>query len=311
MKAARIHTYGNSDVFVYEDAPRPSMGTDEILIRVQATTVNPFDCAARSGYMTAYYPYTFPLILGLDVAGVVEEVGADVTDFAPGDDVYARADPARCGASAEYIAVAATDAALKPVSLDYVHAAALPQAGLTAWRALVEAANLTEGQTVLIHAAAGGVGSIAVQLAKWLGAKVIGTASGNNMDFMRTLGVDEAIDYTVTPFEEVVHDVDVVFDTVGGDVQERSWQVLKPGGILISIVQPPSLEKAAEYNVRQQMVVAYPPAGPVLKEVAALVDAGIIKPIVSSVLPLQNIQEAHNLVWERHVRGKIVLQVAN
>jgi NADPH:quinone reductase-like Zn-dependent oxidoreductase len=309
MKAVRIHAYGDPSVFVYEDAPRPTVSAGELLIRVHATTVNPFDCAARFGYMTNYYPYTFPLILGLDVSGVVEEVGADVTDFAPGDAVYARADPARCGASAEYIAVAAADAAHKPPSLDYVHAAALPQVGLTAWRSLVEVANLTEGQTVLIHGAAGGVGSFAVQLAKWLGAKVIGTASDYNHDFLRTLGVDKAIDYTTTAFEDVVQDIDVVFDTVGGEVQDRSWQVLKPGGILVSIVQPPSLEKATEYGVRQQLAMALPPAGPVLKEIAILVEAGAIKPIVSSVFPLQSIQEAHSMVGDKHVRGKIVLQV--
>jgi NADPH:quinone reductase-like Zn-dependent oxidoreductase len=309
MKAVRIHAYGDPSVFIYEDAPRPTVGAGELLIRVHATTVNPFDCAARSGYMTDYYPYTFPHILGLDVSGTVEEAGTGVTDFAPGDDIYARADPARCGASAEYIAVAAADAALKPPSLDYVHAAALPQVGLTAWRSLIEVANLSQGQTILIHAAAGGVGSFAVQLAKWLGAKVIGTASGYNRDFLQSLGVDEVIDYTTTAFEEVVQDVDVVLDTVGGNVQDRSWQVLKPGGILVSIVQPPSLEKAAEYGVRQHFAMALPPAGPILKEIAILVEAGIIKPVVSSVFPLQNIQEAHNMVWDKHVRGKIVLQV--
>lgn len=311
MKAVRIHAYGDTSVFVYEDAPRPEVGAGEILIRVHATTVNPFDCAARSGYMVDYYPYTFPHTLGLDVSGTVEEVGADVTDFIPGDAVYARADPARCGTSAEFVAVAASDAALKPASLDHIQAASLPQAGLTAWRALFDAANLTEGQTVLIHAAAGGVGSIAVQLAKWRGAKVIGTASGYNLDFLHELGVDEAIDYTTTPFEEVVHDVDVVLDSVGGGVQERSWQVLKPGGILVAIVQPPSLEKAVEYGVRQQFVMAHPPAGLVLKEIAALVEAGYIKPIVSSVFPLQDIKKGHDMVGDKHVRGKIVLQVAN
>jgi NADPH:quinone reductase-like Zn-dependent oxidoreductase len=311
MKAVRIHAYGGPSVFVYEDATRPAVSADELLIRVHATTVNPFDCAARAGYMIGYYSYTFPLILGLDVSGVVEEIGAGITEFFVGDEVYARADPARCGAAAEYIIVAASDAALKPPTLDHVEAAALPQVALTAWRSLIEAANLDKGQTVLIHGAAGGVGSLAVQLAKWRGAKVIGTSSGHNIDFLYELGVDETIDYTTTLFEEVVHDVDVVFDCIGGDTQERSWSVLKPGGILISIVQPPSVEKAAEYGVRQQFAVAHPPAGQVLQVIASLVASGDVKPIISDVFSLQDIQKAHDMVSGKHVRGKIVLQVVN
>lgn len=311
MKAARIHAYGDSTVLVYEDAPPPEVAADEILIRVHATTVNPFDCAARLGYMTDFYPYALPYTPGLDVSGIVEEMGADVTEFALGDAVYARADPARCGASAELIAVAAADAAPKPSSLDHIQAAALPHVSVTAWRALIDAANISEGQTVLIHAAAGGVGSLAVQLAKWRGAKVIGTASGYNLDFLRELGVDEAIDYTTTPFEEVVHDVDVVLDLVGGDTLDRSWQVLKPGGILVSLVQPPSLEKATEYGVRAQFSMAHPPADSILKEIAALVEAGYVKPIVATVFPLEEIKQGHDIVWDKHVRGKVVLQVVN
>jgi NADPH:quinone reductase-like Zn-dependent oxidoreductase len=310
-KAVRIHSYGGTEVLSYEDAPRPGVANGEILIRIHATTVNPFDCAARAGYVSAYYPYTFPLILGLDVSGVVEEVGAEVKGFAVGDAVYARADPARNGAYADYIAVSAVDAAAKPKSLGHIEAAALPQAALTAWRALVDAANLTSGQTVLIHGAAGGVGSLAVQLAKVRGAKVIGTASANNLDFLRELGVDQAIDYTAQRFEDAAHDVDVVLDTVGGDTLERSWAVLKRGGILTSVVQPPDEAKAAQYGVRQQFVGAFPPAGGVLAEIAKLVDAGKIKPVVSSIMPLQDIQQAHTMSQGRHTRGKIVLKVVN
>lgn len=310
MKAVRIHAYGDASALTYEDAPRPTAGEGELLIRVHATTANPFDCAARAGYVTGWYAYTFPLILGLDVSGVVEAVGAGVTDFAPGDDVYARADPARNGAYAEYIAVAASEVAAKPASLDHVQAAALPHVGLTAWRMLIDAANVAPGQTVLIHGAAGGVGSVAVQLAKWRGAKVIGTASAHNLDFLRELGVDEAIDYTTTPFEEVVGGVDVVLDTIGGDTQERSWGVLKPGGVLLSIVQPPSEETAAAHGVRQQFVGGFPPAGGPLKEIASLVESGHVKPIVSSILTLQDIQEATAMIEGKHVRGKVVLKVA-
>jgi NADPH:quinone reductase-like Zn-dependent oxidoreductase len=198
---------------------------------------------------------------------------------------------------------------MKPASLDHFQAAALPHVGLTTWRALIETANLSKGQTVLIHGAAGGVGSFAVQLAKWRGARVIGTASAGNLAFLRELGADQVIDYNTTRFEDVVQGVDVVLDTIGGDTQERSWGVLKPGGILLALVQPPSPEQAAAHGVRAQMVGGYPPAGAILNEITALVDSGQIRPVVSSVLPLHDIQKAHSLVEGRHVRGKIVMQV--
>ncbi len=309
MRAVRIHTYGASDVLSYEEAPRPVAGENEVLIRTCASTVNPFDCAARAGYLTGWYTYAFPLILGLDISGVVEAVGKGVTDFAPGDAVWARADPARNGAYAEYVSVAASEVAAKPGSLDHLHAAALPHVGLTSWRALVDAANLGQGQTILIHAAAGGVGSFAVQLAKARGAQVIGTASGSNQAFLRQLGVDEAIDYTATRFEDVARQVDVVLDGVGGETQERSWAVLKPGGILLSIVQPPSAEAAAAHGVRQQFVGGFPPAGGVLREIAALVDAGKIKPIIEALHPLTAVGAVHDLVERRRSRGKHVLQI--
>jgi NADPH:quinone reductase-like Zn-dependent oxidoreductase len=310
MKAVRIHAYGGTDVLAYEDAPLPTPGDGEVLIRVYATTVNPFDCAVRAGYMSTYFNYTFPLILGTDVSGVVEAVGAGVTSFAPGDKVYARAGVTRDGAYAEYVVVSASDVSAKPQSLDHIHAAAMPHATLTAWQALNGAVNLTKGQTVLIHAAAGGVGHIAVQLAKLRGAKVIGTASAN-LDLLRDLGVDEAINYSTTSFENVVHNVDVVLDTVGGDVQQRSWSVLKPGGILVSTVQAPSEEIAAAHGVRQYFVFSSPPIGKTLAEVATLVDAGQIKPVVSTVLPLQQARQAHGLIEGKHARGKIVLQVVD
>lgn len=309
MQAVQIHTYGNTDVLTYAEVPRPTPSEDEVLIRVQATTVNPFDCAARAGYLSAWYNYAFPFTLGLDVAGVVEEVGAGVTNIAPGDLVYTRTDPSRNGAYAEFVVVPASQVVAKPQSLDATEAAALPHVGLTAWAALIKAAKLSAGQTVLIHGAAGGVGHIAIQLAKWRGAKVIGTASGYNLDYLRSLGVDEAIDYTSTPFETVVRDVDVVFDTVGGDTQERSWSVLKPGGMLVSFVQPPSAETATAYGVRQQFVTADQTDSEVLTQLAELVDRGQLKPTVSLTLPLQEIKQAHELSQGRHIRGKIVLKV--
>lgn len=308
MKAVRIHSYGGPAVLAYEDAPRPTAGDGEVLIRVYATTVNPFDCAVRAGYMDGYFHYHLPLVSGTDVSGVVEAVGAGVTDFSPGDAVYARAGVYRDGANAEYVVAVASEVAAKPLSLDHLHAAALPHVSLTAWQALIEVAQISAGQTVLIHGAAGGVGHIAVQLAHWRGANVIGTASAN-LDVLRELKVEEAIDYTQTPFESVVHEVDVVLDTVGGDVQQRSYATLKPGGILVSIVQPPSEEVAQEHGVRAQMVSSSPPVGKTLTEVAGLVASGHIKPIVSAVLPLSETREAHEMIEGRHTPGKIVLQV--
>jgi NADPH:quinone reductase-like Zn-dependent oxidoreductase len=309
MKAVHIHDYGGLDVLHYEEeVPRPTPGAGEVLIHVHATTINPFDCAVRAGYMGQYFNYTFPLILGTDVSGVVEAVGEGVTDVSAGDVVYTRAGIYRDGAHAEYVLALAADVVAKPESLDHVHAAALPHVTLTAWQGLIEFADLSAGQTVLIHAAAGGVGHVAVQLAKWRGAKVIGTAS-INLPFLEELGVDEAIDYSTTPFEDVVKDVDVVLDLLGGETQQRSWKVLKPGGILLSTVQPPSQEIAQAHGVRQRMIGTAPPVRKVLTEAARMVSEGQLKPFVSAVLPLKDIRKAHEMIEARHTRGKIVLQV--
>ncbi len=308
MKAVRIHTYGTPEVLAYEEAPRPVPQEGEVLIKIHATSVNPFDCAVRAGYMANYFSHTLPLILGTDVSGEIEEIGAGGNHFSRGDAVYTRAGVYRDGAYAEYVLAPAADVTAKPKSLDHVQSAALPHAMLTAWQALYEMANLSRGQTILIHAAAGGVGHVAVQLAKLRGAKVIGTASVN-YDLLESLGVDEAINYSTTRFEEVVHDVDVVLDTVGWDTQERSWSTLKRGGILVSTVQQPSDETAAKHGVRAGMVFTNPPIGPTLTAVAGMVDSGQITPVVSHVFPLQDIQQAHQLVEGKHARGKIAVKV--
>jgi NADPH:quinone reductase-like Zn-dependent oxidoreductase len=307
MKAVRIHEYGDPSVLCYEDAPRPVPREGDVLIRMHATTVNPFDIAVRAGYMSGYFNYTLPLILGTDVAGEIVEAGRGVTNFSPGDAVYTRAGVFRDGSYAEYVIAPAADVAKKPKTLGYFESAALPHVTLTAWQALYELGNLQPGQTVLIHGAAGGVGHMAVQLAKLRGAKVIGTASVN-YDQLKKLGVDQAINYMETPFESVAHDVDIVLDTVGGDTQERSWQTLKKGGILISTVQPPSEETAAAHGVRQAMVSTAPPIAATLTEVARLVDSGQLKPVVSKVLSLQEVCEAHEMLASRHTHGKIVIK---
>jgi NADPH:quinone reductase-like Zn-dependent oxidoreductase len=308
MRAVRIHSYGDAGVLTIEDAPRPTPGEGEVLIRIFATSINPFDVALRSGYMAGMLNCTLPLIPGTDISGIVEEAGPGVTGFKPGDEVYARGGVTRDGAYAEYAVVPQTDVAAKPKSLDHVKSAALPHVALTAWQALYVLADLQPGQTVLIHGAGGGVGHVAAQLAKLRGAKVIGTAS-LNIDLVRELGVDQVIDYSATRFEDEVHDVDVVLDTIGGDTQERSWAVLKPGGILVSVIQPPSPEVAAAHGVRGAMVWTSPPIGEVLAAVAALSDAGQIKPHVSAVFSLEQIPDAHRLIENKHARGKIGVQV--
>lgn len=310
MKAVRINGYGSTDVLTYEDAPQPITGEQEVLIKVHATSVNPFDCAARAGYLAGWYQYSFPHVLGLDVSGEVVQVGSAVTGFAVGDAVWARADPARNGAYAQFIAVSASEVAKKPASLGHANAAALPHAAVTTWRALVDAAALSKGQTVLIHAAAGGVGTFAVQFAKSLGAQVIGTASTHNLGYLNELGADSVIDYTTTAFEKAVQNVDVVLDLVGGDTQDRSWGVLKPNGILLSVVQQPSAEMAETHHVRQAFVGGYPPAGKILEHTAGLVESGKIKPYVSATFPLHEIRKAHASVETRHTRGKCVVTVA-
>lgn len=309
MKAVRIHEYGGPEVLTYEDVPRPEPKDGEILVRIHAASVNPVDWIMRNGDLKDMIPH-LPIVLGWDFAGVVEQVGSGVSDLAPGDAVYANLGPS-AGGYAEYATLPASAAAHKPASLDFVAAASVPLVALTAWQSLFEVAGLSAGQTVLIHAAAGGVGSMAVQFAKAKGAHVIGTASAHNADFLRELGADEVIDYTATRFEDVVHDVDVVFDTIGGDTQQRSWGVLKKGGILASVVPPPPSEDAArEHGVRGQFLSSHP-SGAQLAEIAGLIDAGQVKPIVDKVLPLAEARQAHELSQSHHTRGKIVLRVGD
>jgi len=309
MKAVRLHSYGGPEVMVYEDAPVPAAGEGEVLVRVRATSVNPFDWKVRRGYLAGWLNHALPLIPGWDVSGVVEAVGPRVDEWRSGDEVYGMADAARNGASAEYIVVRASHLARKPRSLDSLHAAAVPQAALTAWQALFDVGGLAAGQRTLIHAAAGGVGHYAVQLAKRRGAHVIGSASTGNLDFVRQLGADEVIDYTARPFEDAARDIDLVLDTIGGDTQRRSWKVLKPGGVLVSIVEPPSAELAAQHGVRQAFLGASQNADE-LREIAALIDAGALKPVVSAVLPLSQLRDAHAMSEGGHTRGKIVIDVS-
>jgi len=309
MKAVRIHEYGGPEVLRYESVPRPSPRPDEVLVRVHAAGVNPVDVVVRQGYMRTTLWHTLPLTLGWDVSGVVEQVGAHVTRFKPGDAVFAYSELRRGGAYAEYIALPEREVALRPRTLDAVQAAAVPLTGLAAWQALVEQAQLAPGQTVLIHGGAGGVGTMAVQLAKARGARVIATGSAHNLEYLESLGADEVIDYRATRFEEVVKDVDVVLDTIGGQTQERSWGVLKKGGLLVSLVDSSAPKKAQAHGVRGAWFLTRPEAEQ-LTELSRLIDAGRIRVVVSTVLPLQEIRRAQELIEGHHTRGKIVLRVA-
>ncbi len=308
MSVVQIYGYGGTDALVYGTAPRPTAGEGEVLIRIHATTVNPFDCAVRAGYMANWYNFAFPLIPGVDVSGVVEEIGAGVANVAVGDAVYTRTDPGRLGAYAEYITLPANQIAASPKSVGHVHAAALPHVTLTAWAALIATANLTAGQSILIHGAAGGVGHIAVQLAKWRGAKVVGTASDSHAAFLQELGVDQLINYRTTRFEDVVKDADLVLDTMAGETRARSWQVLKKGGILVSILGDAGFEQAGTYGVRAATFLVRPVAEQ-LEQLAKIAEAGQLKVAVDKVFPLAEAGAAHAYGELGHTRGKIVLQV--
>lgn len=310
MKAVRIHEYGGPEVLRLEDAPMPVPTAGEVLIRVHAAGINPVDWKIREGRLRGRVEHRLPLILGWDVAGVIEALGPGVTQFKMGDAVYARPDIARDGGYAEYITVRASEVALKPKSLDFIHAAAVPLAGLTAWQALFDAAKLDARQRVLIHAGAGGVGSYAVQFAHWKGAWVIATASARNADLVRSLGADEVIDYTQARFEDEVQDLDVVVDTVGEEVQQRSWKVLKKGGVLVSILALTVPDDAAVRDLRSAYVFVQPNAAQ-LGQIAELIDGGHVKPVVETVLPLSEVRQAHILSQSHHARGKIVLRVAD
>jgi NADPH:quinone reductase-like Zn-dependent oxidoreductase len=308
MKAIQLHNYGGPEVLQYEDAPRPKPGRGEVLIRVHAATVNPVDRSVREGRMKDFWPHKFPLILGWDLSGVVEELGSGAARFEIGDEVYSVPDPSRNGAYADYIVVRESEVALKPKSLHHIRAATVSLGALTSWQALFDTGQLQPGHRVLIHGGSGGVGHFAVQLAKWKGAYVFATASTKNQDLLRELGADETIDYSRQRFEDFARNIDIVLDPIGGDTQERSWQVLKKGGFLLSVVQPPSADKAKALGVRATFVASQP-NGAELAEIADLVDAGHLTPIVNRILPLSEARRAHELSETGNIHGKIVLRV--
>ncbi|MFJ6759659.1 MULTISPECIES: NADP-dependent oxidoreductase [unclassified Streptomyces] len=307
MRAIVVNGWGGPENLVEREIERPEPDRNEILVRVHAAGVNPADWKTRaSGGLITWGEIP---IVGWDVSGTVEAVGPGVTLYAPGDEVYGMPSfPRQAGGYAEYVAGPARHFARKPASLDHVQAAALPLAALTAWQALVDTAGVSAGQRVLVHAAAGGVGHLAVQIAKARGAYVIGTASGAKHELLRELGADEVIDYRTTDFEDVVTDVDVVIDTMGGDYGQRSLKVLKPGGHLVTLPGPDGLPADAE-GVHASWVLVEPDLQG-LREISALVEQGLLKPLIDTVLPLEQAAKAHEIGELGRTTGKIVLTVA-
>ncbi|KFC71498.1 NADP-dependent oxidoreductase [Massilia sp. LC238] len=308
MKAVRIHQYGGREVLSLDEIPVPDIAPDEVLVRVVAASINPVDWKVRAGYLAQMMPHRMPLTLGWDVSGVVAAVGSQVTQWQVGDAVYSRPDLARNGTYAEFVAIRPGECARKPRTISHVEAASLPLAGITAWEAMMDTARVRAGQRVLVHAGSGGVGSLAIQLVKAAGATVAATASGRNRALVESLGVDQFVDYTTTTLLHAVEPVDAVFDTIGGEVQEASWSLLKPGGIQVSIISPPDEARAAAMGVRGGFVFIGPNA-PVLDKLAGMVDGGRLRPIVGAEFALEDIAQAHALSESGRAVGKIVLYV--
>lgn len=331
MKAFFIERYGKRQGRLGE-LPDPEVGPDDVLVQVHASSVNPLDVKIRSGEFKLILPYRLPLVLGNDLAGVVVRVGSGVQRFKAGDEVYARPAQERIGTFAQRICVTQDALALKPANLSMQEAAAMPLVALTAWQVLVEIAHLEKGQKVLIHAGSGGVGTIAIQLAKHLGAFVATTTSTANVQWVKALGADVVIDYTAEAFETQLHGYDVVLSSLGGDVLERSLKVLKPGGQLISIVGPPTPQFAREqklswvlrqvmgvlsYGIRAKArkagvryVFAFMRAsGAQLGEISALIESGAIKPVVDRVFAFDALAQALDYVEQGRAKGKVVIQI--
>lgn len=332
MKAFIIDRYGRKSRGRIGEMPEPELRGSDVLIQVHAAGVNLLDAKISKGEFRLILPYRLPLVLGNDVAGVVVRVGPEVTRFRPGDEVYARPDQERIGTFAEFIAVKEDSLALKPGNLSMEEAASLPLVSLTAWQVLVETATLKKGQKVLIHAGSGGVGAIAIQLAKHLGAFVATTTGTSNVEWVKALGADVVIDYRKQDFETVLHGYDVVLNSLGNEVLEKSLRVLKPGGQLISISGPPApafaTEQGLSWGLKQvmrflsrrirkqakQKGVSYAfvfmrASGEQLDDISALIESGIIKPVVDRVFPFDATADALSYVETGRAKGKVVVKL--
>ena len=332
MKALVIRRYKAPTEMM--ELPRPEPGPGELLVRVRAAGVNPLDSKIRDGAVKVMLPFTFPLILGTDLAGDVEAIGPGVTRFKRGDAVYSRLDNDRIGAFAEYALVRESAAAGKPARLDYTQAASLPLVGLTAWQTLIELARLRARQKILIHAGSGGVGTFAIQLAKHLGARVTTTAGAKNHELVKSLGAEVAIDYRTSRFEAVVEDQDVVLDTQGGDTLLRSFEVVKPGGVVVTIGGRPDGKFARAWGLSLPLVwilgflnrkvarlarerrvrfeyLFMRASGEQLEKIGALVDQGVIQPVLDTTFPLDAAAEAISYVESGRAVGKVVIRIAD
>jgi NADPH:quinone reductase-like Zn-dependent oxidoreductase len=312
MHAVRAHTRGGPEQLHYETAPRPRPASGEVLLAVQAASITPNELSWDATWTDSFDGTgrdRTPTIPSHEVSGVVSELSPEVTGMAVGDEVYGLIPFTRDGAAAEYTTVPADALAPKPAGIPHTEAAAVPLAALTAWQALVDHATMKAGQHVLIHGGAGGVGSFAVQIATALGAKVTATASAQDTDFVAGLGAERVLDYANTRFEDHVSDVDIVLDLVGGETQNRSWAVLRPDGILVSIVAPPDARAAAEHKARAAFFVVEPDRTG-LEAITRLIDDGQLSPVVDRVVPLPQTPEAYQALEQRHRRGKIVIAVA-
>lgn len=307
MQAIRVHAYGGPEQLTLEQVPLPEPQTGEVLIRVHAAGVNPMDWKFRQGWMKDFVPMQFPYIPGADLAGVVVEVGPGVTAFQQGQAVFGQSAK---GTYAEYTTASVDTLALKPRTISFDEAAAIPVGATTAWQALFDHGGLQADQRVLIQGAAGGVGMFAVQFARWKGAHVIGTTSTANVDFVRSLGAETVVDYTTTAVENVVHDVDLVLDTVGGQTLDQSLHVLKLGGTLVPIAGRPSQEQAQQRGIRVVQMSARV-SSDLLRTFAQLIDEGHVKVAVGTTFPLREARRAHELSQRGHGRGRIVLHIAD
>jgi NADPH:quinone reductase-like Zn-dependent oxidoreductase len=308
MKAIQFQEYGGPEVLTLGEVPAPSPGADEVCVRTIASSLNPFDGKLRAGMFKDSIPLQLPIIPGWEASGLVESVGAHITRFKPGDAVFTYPAFNPGGTYAEFFVAKAAHVAMKPRTISFTEAAAIPMTAQTAWTALIGVGEVAAGQRVLIHGAAGGVGSMAVQLAKWRGAYVIGTGSGESRALAESLGVDEFIDYRTTQFKDVVHGVDLVLETIGGQTQEDSWGVLRAGGILIATAQPPTPERAKAAGVRAQFINTQPNAD-ALEQIGSLADLGKLRPIIGKEFSLAQAAQAHALMHSGKANGKIVLQV--
>jgi alcohol dehydrogenase len=311
MKAAQIKNYGGSEVVkINNTTPKPSVSPGRLLIEVYAAGVNPVDWKIREGYMKQMAPLQFPATLGGDFSGVVTEVGEGVSGFKKGDEVYGAASivGGGSGSFAEFVLADIKVTALKPKTITHVEAAALPLTGVSAWQALVDHIGLSRGKNILIHGGAGGIGTMAIQLAKYLGAYVATTVNSRDMDYARELGAHEAIDYKNQSFEKMLHDYDAIFDTVGGETYTRSFAVLKRGGIIVSMLEQPSADLMKKYGVNAigQFTQVNNER---LSRVAELADKNILKAQVEKTFPLEKAREALEYLQTGHPRGKVVLKI--